>query len=380
MMPSVLYLIDAMLAPGGTETHLFDLATRLEGHGFHPIVCNLGGDEPELRRLAKAGIETWPRALKRLYAPSGRAEARRIVEQAAGRDVHIVQTFHFKADWLGVGVSRALGCPLISSRRDLGFSQTALRRFAYRFINPAVSRFIAPSRAVRDVVARREGVAPDRVEVIPNGRDLRLFDQSQNSAEARAWLGLPPEVPVIGMVGNLLPVKDHPTLLQAFSRILPSFEHAHLLLVGQGPEEERLKAMARELNIGHRVVFAGKRTDIPRVLAAMDVFVLSSHTEGMSNAIIEAMAAGLPVVASDVGGNAESVADGETGFIVPPRSPARMADRLSDLLRDRGLLLSMGSAGRQRAERLYDVDGMVRRTADLYRALRAQGRFARASL
>jgi len=370
MTPSILYLIDAMILPGGTETHLFELARRLEATGYHPIVCNLAGDQPQLRRVAEAGVETWDRTIVRLYMPSGRAEVRSVIQAASGRNVQAVQTFHFKADWMGVGVARALGCPLVSSRRDLGFAQTPLRRLAYRFINPSVDRFIAPSRAVRDAVARREGVSPGRIEVIYNGLDLQRFSTPADRAAARAWLGVPAEGPVIGMVGNLRPIKDHPTLLRAMARLAAPFPEAQLVFVGEGSEEERLRALARELGIGPRVTFAGPRSDIPRVLAAMDVFVLSSHSEGMSNAIIEAMAAGLPVVATDVGGNAECVANGETGFIVPPGDDAAMADRLGALVGDPALSATQGAAGRARAEALFDVEAMVRRTADLYRALR----------
>ena len=180
------------------------------------------------------------------------------------------------------------------------------------------------------------------------------------------------------MVGNLRPIKDHTTLVQAFARLADRFPDTHLLLVGKGTEEERLRNLAAELGVGPRVVFPGARMDVPRVLAAMDLFVLSSHSEGMSNAIIEAMAAGLPVVASDVGGNAECVKDGETGFIVPPRSPEMMAARLSELLADGGLLERTGQAGRMRAESLFDVRSMVKQTADLYRSLHAETKAAHA--
>src|SRR5512138_3794922 len=134
MQPSILFLIDIMRWRGGTEIHLFELATRLEAYGYHPIVCNLGGDEPVLTQLAEAGVETWPRLILKLYTPEGRRLAREVAKEASSRNVQAVHTFHFKSDWMGPRVARALSCPLISSRRDLGFHRNAMRQMVYRFV------------------------------------------------------------------------------------------------------------------------------------------------------------------------------------------------------------------------------------------------------
>lgn len=360
-----------MSGPGGTESHLYELSRRIGSAGLHAIVCNLAGDQSELHRVAGAGVETWPRDVPRLYTPGGRRQAQAIIAAAASRNIQAVQTFHFKSDWLGVWAARALHCPLISSRRDLGFAQTPMRRLAYRRINPFVDTFIAPSRAVRDAVAQREGVPAEKIEVIYNGLDLARFSQLPERADARRWLELPSTGPVIGMVGNLKAIKDHPTLLRAMAVVVAEQPDAHLVLIGEGPEEAALRALTTELGLDNYVTFTGQRQDIPRVLAALDVFVLSTHSEGMSNAIIEAMAAGLPVVASDVGGNAECVVDGQTGFIVPHADVNALAARLLDVLHDPRRAAAFGAAGRARAEELFDIEAMVRRTADLYRALSA---------
>lgn len=377
MTPAILYLIDILRWRGGTEIHLLELVTRLEKYGFKPIVCNLGGDEPVLRDMADAGVETWPRLMHRIYAPAGRKVIREVVAEARGRDIVAVQTFHFKSDWMGTSVARALGVPLISSRRDLGFSQTALRRLVYSFVNPRVAAFIAPSEAVKRAVCEREGVPPERVHVIYNGLDLTRFDKPCDRREAREWLGVPPDAPVAGMVSGFRPIKDHPTLLKAWRTVVDRLPDAHLALVGEGTEEQALRALTGELGLHANVTFTGPRKDIPRALAALDVFVLSSHSEGMSNAIIEAMAACRPVVATDVGGNPECVIDGVTGYIVPEGSEGALADRLHALLSDSTLASRMGSAGRARAADLFDIEAMVQRTAGLYeRIARAPGREA----
>lgn len=371
MQPSILFLIDIMRWRGGTEIHLFELATRLEAYGYHPIVCNLGGEEPVLTQLAEAGVETWPRELVRLYMPEGRSVARSVAREAASRNVQVVHTFHFKSDWMGPRVARRLGCPLVSSRRDLGFHRTAVHNFVYRIVKQRVDAFIAPSEAVRQVMIRQDHLDPARVHVIYNGLDRARFEQTQDRAAAREALGLPCRGPVIGMVSGFRPIKDHPTLLKAMRRIVDDHPEAHLALVGEGTEEAKLREMTAELGLDGSVTFTGPTKDVPRALAAMDIFVLSTHSEGMSNAIIEAMAAGLPVVASDVGGNAECVADGATGYIVPHEDADALAGRLAELLYDSSKAAAFGAAGRRRVAELFDVEAMVRRTAELYGTLKA---------
>lgn len=374
MQPSILFLVDALERPGGTETHLQELAKRLGAEGYTPIVCNLAGGQPILKAIAESGVETWPVTLHRLYAPSGRAVVRNVIQRTAGRSVAAVHTFHFKSDWMGVSVARALGCPLVSSRRDLGFAQTPLRRLALRFIDPHVDAFIAPSGAVQTAVHEREGVARDRIRIIYNGLDPSRFAAPVDRAEVRRDLGVSEDATAIVMVGNLRPIKDHTTLINAMAHVAAQHPVAHLVLVGEGSEQERLVSLAESLGIRDHVTFAGARKDVPRVLAAMDVFVLSTHSEGMSNAIIEGMAAGLPVVATDVGGNAECVVDGVTGYIVPHEDVDALADRLGTLVGNPTAVSAMGAAGRERVKETFDVQAMVRHTADLYRELTAARR------
>jgi glycosyltransferase involved in cell wall biosynthesis len=329
----------------------------------------MDGDTPMVKQVGEVGVETWPERVGRLYARPGRDFVRRVIERAARSNVQAVHTFHFKSDWTGAAVARALECPLISSRRDMGYQQNAPRRAVYRWINRRVNAFVVPSDAVRRSVLRQGGVSAAKVHLIYNGLDRDRFSVPVDRRAAREWLGVPPDAALIGKVGSLRAIKDHPTLLRAVARLVPAVPKAHLLLLGVGPEEGPLRALASELGIADRLTFAGECHDIPRALAAMDVFALSSRSEGMSNAILEAMAAGLPVVATDVGGNPECVVHGATGFIVPPGDDEAMARCLLEVLSTPGLAAEMGEAGRARVAELFDVDGMVRRTVELYAAL-----------
>lgn len=372
--PSILFLIDALYGRGGTEVHLYELSRRLAAHGYGAIVCNLSGKQEMVDAIAAAGVETWPEVIGRLYMPAGRATARAIIRRAAGRNIRAIHTFHFKSDWLGVRAARMLHCPLISSRRDIGFQQNGPRRRMYRWINRHTDAFIAPSAAVKDSILNQGGARADDIRLIYNGLDAERFSIGVDRAEARGELGVPLDALLVGVVGRMWPVKGHAWLVRAVRRLVDTLPDVHLVLLGDGSEEENLRALAAELGVAGHVTFAGYGRDIPRALAALDVFALPSLSEGMSNAIIEAMAAGRPVVATRVGGNPECVVDGETGFIVPPADDAALADRIGFLLTHPDRARAMGEAGRARRQALFDMEEMVRQTVELYDSLGCRSR------
>jgi glycosyltransferase involved in cell wall biosynthesis len=174
------------------------------------------------------------------------------------------------------------------------------------------------------------------------------------------------------------PAKDHGTLLQAMALISSRVPKLHLVLIGGGSEEERMRRMAHELGIGERVHFTGFRTDAAEWLQSVDLSVLSSVKEGLSNTVLESMAAGKPVVATDVGGNAEVIVEGQTGFLVPSRSPTELGAALARVASSPETMASFGAAGRRRADDLFSVDSMVKHTERLYLDLVAAGTLAAA--
>jgi sugar transferase (PEP-CTERM/EpsH1 system associated) len=228
-------------------------------------------------------------------------------------------------------------------------------------------------------MADETGLAPERIRTIRNGVDLSRFGQSDRAAARRA-LDLPPDAAVVATVGRLVPVKDHLMLFEAWARLHPQHAGAVLLLPGEGPLRGALEARVSALGLGGRVRFLGHRPDVEGVLAAADVFVLSSESEGLSNTILEAMAAGLPVVATRVGGADEMVVDGETGLLVPPRTPDGMSFALAALLSAPALCRAMGAAGRARAESEFSLESMVRRYEELYVEVTGAGAIGPAAL
>lgn len=246
-------------------------------------------------------------------------------------------------------------------------------RRAYR---PFVTRYVALSGHLADYLRERVGVPAQRIERICNGVDTRRFHMPIHGREPLA--GSPfndSRLRVIGTVGRLQAVKDQVLLARAFVHLLRSepalAEPLRLVIVGEGPLRGEIERVLADAGVAERAWLAGERSDTPEVMRALDGFVLPSRAEGISNTILEAMASGLPVIATDVGGNGELVQPGRTGTLVPHGDEVAMAEAIADWLRDPVAALGQGLAGRARAEQTFSLDGMVARYVALYDELLA---------
>ncbi len=232
-----------------------------------------------------------------------------------------------------------------------------------------VDRVVCVSDDAARIAIEGAGLDPSIVEVIPNGIDVSRFDAPVDRVQVRSRLGIPADARVAGIVARLTPAKAHEVLLEAFDRLAIERDDAWLVVVGDGECRDAVREHAERLRSRERVVLAGERRDVPSVLAAMDVFVLSSRTEGLAVTLLEAMAARLPVVATRVGGNAEVVVDGETGRLVPPGDPPALARAIAEVLDDAPRARAMGEAGRRRVEARFSVAAMVERYETIYASL-----------
>lgn len=247
-------------------------------------------------------------------------------------------------------------------------------RLMRRLYRPFVSHYVALSGHISDYLVRGVGVPESSQTRICNGVDVRRFTPPHDCC--RAMLRGSPfnasDLFVVGTVGRLQAVKDQVTLVQAFARSLVLLGSAgdklRLSIVGDGPLRPDVEAEILRAGLGGRIWLAGTRADVPEVMQALDLFVLPSRAEGISNTILEAMASGLPVIATDVGGNAELVVPGHTGALVPAADSAVMADTIARYAVDFALRSSHGAAGRQRVEAEFSLDGMVQRYASLYQS------------
>jgi glycosyltransferase involved in cell wall biosynthesis len=281
----------------------------------------------------------------------------------------LVHGFLFWAYILGTYAAKAAGVPIvISSRRGLGNFKAGHAHYLLleRLANVMTDLWVANSETVRQDTARQEGVDPARIRVIPNGVDSDRFAASPDRSALRRRLGLPVDGPLLLTVSNLIHYKGHGTLLEAMPLITRTHPTAMIVLAGDGPMRVEIDRRIATSGLAESVRLLGERRDVPDLLRAADLLVHPSDEEGFPNAILEAMAAGLPVVATRVGGTPELVLDGATGILVPPRSPTDLAAAVSRLLADPSLADQMGAAGRERAVREFPLARMVEQTETLY--------------
>jgi sugar transferase (PEP-CTERM/EpsH1 system associated) len=368
--PLVVHVVNS-LAVGGLENGVINLANSAGGGIRHAIVCLIEegamrsrlrpeipvfilGKRPGqdlgafvrlvalLRRLRPAIVHSRNWAAFDAVPAARLAGVRRVVHGEHGRDIHDPEGRNVKRNWIR-------------------------RRFA-----PMVSHYVAVSRDLERWLREDVRVPAGRVSTIPNGVDLSRFAQG-GRLEARERLGLAPEAPVICTVGRLDPVKDQVGLVHAFAGLLPAHPQATLVIAGDGPCRDDLARVSAELGVADQVRLLGECRDVPGVLGAADVFALPSIAEGMSNTVLEAMAAGLPVVATRVGGNPELVEDGVTGRLVPIRDPVALREAMAAYLDDPHLRAMHGKASRQRAVECFGLERMCQDYTDLYRRLLAAG-------
>ena len=255
---------------------------------------------------------------------------------------------------------------IVYTEHGRDFSSSRKVRLANCVLSTMVDKVVAVAEFGKNYLVAEEGVSPWRVVTIHNGIDGQRFGPHYDHNAVRASLGLVGGQPVVGIVARLDPIKNHAGLLHAMQRVVAELPLAVLLIVGDGPLCGQMEALAGELGLGTAVRFLGARSDVPELLSAMDLFVLSSHSEGLSLTLVEASATGKPIVATDVGGNAEVVEHGVTGLIVPADDPEALSQAMLAILTDPVKARRMGEMGRMRFERDFTLDAMTRKYEELY--------------
>lgn len=292
----------------------------------------------------------------------------RIARRLRDRGAELLHCHDFYSALIGSLAARAAGIPYIVSRRDMGIDRSFAKRHILAFATRAAPQVVCNAEAVRRLIVA-EGVDPSRITVIPNGLDLIAFDARAArplADDARAELG---EHPLIVLVGNMqLALKGHAMFLDAASEIARWHPTVRFALIGDGRLRQSLEEKAHTLGIRHRVWFGGWRTDVESILAHATIAVSASESEGLSNAIIESMAAALPVVATRVGGTPELVTD-KTGFLVESSDARTLARRVNQLLASPELARQLGAGGRLRVERDYSTARLEERLQTLYHAV-----------
>jgi glycosyltransferase involved in cell wall biosynthesis len=373
----VLFIIDYFHRTGGTERHLAHLVTALPADQFEcAIVCFDLGPNPLLEEVRARGIPVEHMPVAREYVPSAFVQGRRLAQYIKRGRFDIVQTFHQKADTYGAVIARLAGVRhLVSSKRDTGALRQARHFFLNRRLRGLFERIIVVADAVAAAVVKNDHLDPARLVKIYNGVDTDVFAPAAPEAalRERAQLGLSEQDFVVGMVAGFRPEKNHDIffagLAQAYRRI-PSLK---VLAVGGGPLLEHYRAQAASDKTLPPTIFPGDVRHIAPFLHAMDVgCLLPGSNEGFSNAVIEAMSTGLPMIVTNVGGNAEAVRDEDNGFVIPPLDAGAFARAVIELHENPTRRAALGRRSRQRVEEEFSLAHMCAEHARLYRSVCAQ--------
>ncbi len=353
---------------GGAQGSVTDLMLRLDPAKFAVEAVSLT-DGPAVDRMRQLDLP-----VTILDQTDDHAAVRALAAHLRERNADLLHAHMFRAELLAARAARLAATPVVVATVHSSRIRSPQDIAALAAETPLVDHLIAPSEAIAAKL-RAEGRASAPITVIPNGVDLDRFGAHQSIAErtvtrtaGRAALGIPADAFLIGVVARLEPEKGHRYLLGAWPEIAQAVPNAWLVVIGDGSLTDALRAQARALPPAARgrVVFGGGQTDVVAMTQSLDLAVLPSLREAQGIALLEAMAARVPAVASRVGGIPETIRDGVDGLLVPPATPAALAETIVRLAHDPGLRVRLAAKGRLRVEDRFSLDGSVQRIEALY--------------
>lgn len=372
---SVLHVTWSFLT-GGLERLVLDLVRLGPALGLRPAVAVLSQAGDLAQQVRRLNI---PLSVLGKRPGLDFRMVSRLVRLLRAQGVQVIHAHNQGAMFYAGLAGIITGRPMIATRHGTSrWGPGQPPDLSYRLLSRLVGRLARVTVCVgRDSlrVARQVDRLPaNRLRLIYNGVDPDRFPHGPRAREqARRELGLPAETPLVVSVGRLSPEKDQAGLLKACAELRGRLPDLRLLILGEGPQRQALSDLARELGLADRVELAGDHHDVPRYLAAADVFALNSRSEGISISLLEAMASGLPVVATRVGGNPEVVQEGHSGLLVPAASPPLLARALGRVLQNPALASSLGRAAEERVRAHFSLQSMAQAYAELYRSLSAGG-------
>lgn len=376
MIPIAYFIPDLNI--GGAQRHLLQVFRHLDKSRFEPFVFCLGrsaGQELHAR-MEELGVEIVDIGFEGTISASNLKRVGHIALQLRQRGIQVVHGYLLEGNVVGVLAGKLAGVPvLINSRRSSFDHYSPGQLAAIRLANRLSDHVTANSSAVADFVRASEGCPPGKVVVIPNGVDsaFPVLSRMELDELKQQWR-IPRDAFVVGTVARFSWKKGYEYFLGMASCILKRHNGIRFVAMGDGPLLDEMRHEAENLGISGSIVFAGAQPDAAARMQIFDVFVCPSLMEGMSNALLEAMARGIPVVATNVGGNPENVVHGLTGYLVPPKESHAMAEAVLSIRGNPKLARNMGDAGKARVTSSYASEVMVRRMEGLYtRLLRQKG-------
>lgn len=365
-----MYVVDRLFIQGGGEEALLRIVQTLPRDRFRISLVTFEANPDAARTVRQSGANLHIMPMRRVYDWNGLRTALELRRLIRSGGVDLVHTFFETSNTWGALVAKLSQVPvLVSSRRDMGILRLRKHRMAYKVVNRFCDAFVAVSDGVRDFCIETEGLDPERIFTVHNGVDVAKIDSADGVAALRAKLGLRGGSPVVTTVANIRRIKGLDTLLRAAAIVRSDFPDVRFLVAGNCLEPahyQELQSFVQHFGLTDNVTFLGHFAEVFSLLKLSNAFCLLSRSEGFCNALLEAMASGLPCVATRVGGNAEAIEDHQNGFLLPPEDAGAAAQRIKTLLRNPEEARCIGRAARQTVEERFTNEKMAAGMAKVY--------------
>lgn len=366
---------------GGTERQVMNLTTGLDRERFDVHMGCLGKVGPFLEEATSLGIPVSEYKINSLFNWASLKARLRLAQYLRANSVEVLHSYGFYSNMFAIPAARMAGVPVIvAAIRDCGETLTSAQKQAQKMCCRMADCILVNADGVRkwlhDCDYPAEKIQVIRNGIIPAGSQIR-----RPTGKLRQEFSIGPNTPLVAVLSRLNAMKGLEYFLEAVTVVSRRFPNARFMIIG-GPDQKNdlnykadIESYANSLGLSRQVIFTGFRTDVQEILPEIDISVLPSLSEGLSNSLLESMAAGVPVIATNVGGTPEAVEDGVTGMLVPPRDSDALAQAMSLLLENPERARALGDAGRRRVEAYFSIEGMVRQTESLYLSLLSEKAF-----
>jgi glycosyltransferase involved in cell wall biosynthesis len=355
---------------GGVQQQILNLLKAYNREVFNPIFCCLGPKEEIGKEIEGMGIDciSLNRSRYNRFSLKIVTDLHRLIKK---KHIHILRTHRYRSNFYGRLAAFLTGVPVIvaSVHDNYRKDKRPARKMINRILSKMTDKIVAVSEEVKRDIMRYDKIAPSKIVVIPNGIDIKRFNPKGNFADIRKEFSIKQGAIVVGFVGRIVPAKGLQYLIDSIPYVKEEFKNIKLLIIGEGSIVARLHQQAKEKKVYDSIIFAGKRRDIPDILSCIDIFVMPSIAEGLPNALLEAMAMGKPIVATEVGGIPEVIKNGVNGLLVPPRNPGALATAMEGLIGNDRLTAQMGHAARDLVLDKFSMVTIAQKWQTLYLSL-----------
>jgi len=363
----IMFIIDMIAGLHGTEKYLLNFVNLIDKNNFSPLIVSLHHKYDVAGEFYDVGIPIIKLPIKKTYSPFSIRKYKKLYDLMREYKIDILETIHRTSDFIGPIIGKLAGVKvIISNRRDIGFMRTPTDEIVYKIVDRFVDRIKCNTKAAANKFSKLEKVPMSKFDVSYNGVETGKYYMSEHDKKKiKEQYGIKENKIVVGILGGVKKVKGHIEFIELAETLSQIHNNVKFLVVGGGYKTEGdeyfdyIKKLSIEKGLKENIIFTGFIKDVVRILPIFDIAVLPSYTEGCSNVLLEYMAAGKPVVATDVGGNPELVVNGVTGFIVPPQNAHILAEKVEILLSSRETMQKMGREGFDRIRQFFDIEKII---------------------